>query len=141
MKEDAGSKVRVLVVDDEPGILKVLGIELKLSGYEVITTTSGAEATELARTQKPDVILLDVVMPGVTGLEVLERVRSFSQVPVIIFSGHPTIIQLAMKLGADESITKPFDPDLLIAKIKLVLNPHHGAKGRNAIKGQNPPGS
>ena len=139
MKDEVHSKVRVLVVDDEPGILKILGIELKISGYEAITTTSGEEAIELVRTQKPDIVLLDVVMPGITGLEVLERVRSFSRVPVIIFSGHPTIINLAMKLGADECITKPFDPDLLIAKIRLVLNPHFISKGRNGIKENNPP--
>jgi two-component system response regulator MtrA len=138
MNEAAGGKTRVLVVDDEPGILKVLGIELKLSGYETITTTSGAEAIDLVRTQKPDVVLLDVVMPGVTGLEVLERVRQFSQVPIIIFTGHPTVIKLAMRNGADDSIAKPFDPDLLIAKIRLVLHPHRARRGNNGAQTQDP---
>ena len=138
MNEAAGEKTRVLVVDDEPGILKVLGIELKLSGYETITTTNGAEAIDLVRTQKPDVVLLDVVMPGVTGLEVLERVRQFSQVPIIIFTGHPTVIKLAMRNGADDSIAKPFDPDLLIAKIRLVLHPHRARKGKNGAQTQDP---
>ncbi len=131
MSEAAGPKTRVLVVDDEPGILKVLGIELKLSGYDAITTTSGAEAIEIVRTEKPDIVLLDVVMPGVTGLEVLQHVRKFSQVPIIIFTGHPTVIKLAMQNGADDSIAKPFDPDLLIAKIKLALHPRRARKGNN----------
>ena len=138
MKEAAGSKVRVLVVDDDPGIIKVLGIKLRLSGYEVLATTSGAEAIDLVRTQRPDVVTLDVVMPGVTGLEVLNRVRSFSRVPIIIFTGHPTIKQLALKNGANESIAKPFDPDLLVEKIELVLSAHRAAKGHDAVKRQDP---
>ncbi len=138
MNEAAGPKTRVLVVDDEPGILKVLETELRLSGYETITTTSGAEAIEIVRTQKPDIVLLDVVMPGVTGLEVLQHVREFSQVPVIIFTGHPTVIKLAMQNGADDSIAKPFDPDLLIAKIRLVLHPHRARKGNNCAQRQDP---
>ncbi len=80
------TKKRVLVVDDEPGIGKVLSIKLRLDGYDVITTTSGAEAIEFIRTQKPDIVLLDILMPDVTGMEVLERVRTFSQVPIVVFT-------------------------------------------------------
>jgi DNA-binding response OmpR family regulator len=116
------TKKRVLVVDDEPGIGKVLRIKLNLSGYEVMSTTSGAEAIELIRAQEPDVLLLDILMPDMTGLEVLEQVRAFSQVPVIIFTGRPDIFQIARKLGASDYIAKPFDPDLLEAKLTSVLN-------------------
>jgi len=138
MNEEAGSKIRVLVVDDEPAILKVLGIELKLSGYEVITTTSGAEAIELVRNQEPDIVLLDVVMPETSGLEVLQQVRKFSQVPIIIFTGHPTVIKLALQNGATESISKPFDPDLLVAKMRLVLHPHRIGRAQNGVQRQDP---
>ena len=124
-------KRRVLVVDDDPGIGKVLGIALRVSGYDVITTTSGAEAIELARTQAPDIILLDVVMPGVTGLEVLDQVRHFSQAPVIIFSGHPEVVQFALKMGANDSIAKPFDPDSLVEKIESALSAGRAANGHD----------
>jgi two-component system KDP operon response regulator KdpE len=133
-----GSRIRVLVVDDEPGILKALDIKLKLSGYEVLTATSGAEAIEIVRTEKPDLVLLDLVMPGVTGLEVLDSVRGFSQVPVIIFTGHPMVTQLALKIGANGSISKPFDPDMLVEKIRQVLSAQQTAKGNDGLKKQNP---
>jgi two-component system, OmpR family, KDP operon response regulator KdpE len=124
------TKQRILVVDDEPGIVRVLGIKLKLHGYEVIGTTSGAEAVELARERQPDLMLLDILMPGMTGTEVLERVRAFSRVPVIIFSARPDVTQIAMEMGADDFISKPFDPDRMLEKIKAVLDRngnHHGA--------------
>ncbi len=135
---DVEKRQLVLVVDDEPSIGKVLRIKLGLSGYEVITTTSGAEAVELVRTQEPDVMLLDVLMPGVSGMDVLERVRVFSKVPVIIFTGRPDIVQIALKLGANDYIAKPFDPDLLVDKIRVVLKTNHCVKGCNANKEENP---
>jgi DNA-binding response OmpR family regulator len=75
----------------------------------------------LVRTKKPDIVLLDVVMDDVTGLEVLEQVRSFSQVPVIMFTGRAEIAAIATQLGANDFVVKPFDPDLLLEKIRLSL--------------------
>ncbi|MBI4301923.1 MAG: response regulator [Chloroflexi bacterium] len=112
---------RILVVDDEPAIGKVLRMKLRLHGYEVVTTTSGTEAVDLVRTQQPDLVLLDLLMPGVSGMDVLERVRTFSRVPIIVFTGMPDIIQLAMKRGASDSIAKPFDPDQLMRQIEILL--------------------
>jgi DNA-binding response OmpR family regulator len=117
------AKKRVLVVDDEPGIGNVLRIKLGLVGFDVITTTSGAEAIDLVRTQEPDIMLLDILMPDVTGMDVLDRVRAFSQVPIIVFTGRPDIAQFARKIGANDYIAKPFDPDLLVQKIGAILNP------------------
>ncbi len=122
MREKTHLKQRVLVVDDDPGIGKVLRINLGLSGFDVITTTSGAEAINLVRTKKPDIVLLDVVMEDVTGLDVLDQVRNFSQVPVFMFTGRAEVASLAARIGANDSIAKPFDPDLLVEKIKLVLD-------------------
>jgi len=122
MDEGANRKKRVLVVDDEPRIGKILSIKLRLYGYEVITTTSGAEAIELVRKQEPDIVLLDMLLPDVAGLEVLGRVRAFSQVPIIVFTAKPDIIQSAMKVGANDSITKPFDPDQVVKKIGMILD-------------------
>jgi DNA-binding response OmpR family regulator len=116
------TRKRILVVDDEAGIGRFLSIKLGLSGYEVTSTTSGAEAIEMVRVREPDVILLDVLMPDVTGMDVIERVRSWSKVPIIVFTGHPDIIRFALKLGANDHIEKPFNIDLLLNKIKSLLD-------------------
>jgi len=115
-------KKSVLVVDDEPCIVKFLHIKLRLNGYEFITTINGAEAVELVRIQRPDIMLLEILMPDVTGMDVLQQVRTFSQIPIIVFTARPEIAQLASELGADDYIAKPFDLDLLIRKIKLILD-------------------
>jgi CheY-like chemotaxis protein len=113
---------RILIVDDEPGILKVLSIHLRHRGYAVTTSTSGREAIKLAREQAPDLLLVDILMPEVTGLDVLQQVRSFSRAPVIVFSANPRVISIAMAAGANGAISKPFDPDTLENKIRDVMN-------------------
>lgn len=115
-------KKRVLIVDDEPAIGRVISIKLRLNGYECVTATSGIEAIELARDKQPDIILLDILMPGMSGFEVLDRIRSYSKVPVIVFTAKSDAAELAIKRGANEFIAKPFDPDRLVEKIKAVLN-------------------
>ncbi|GAI77304.1 unnamed protein product, partial [marine sediment metagenome] len=117
----------ILVVDDEPGIGKVLRINLNLLGYDVIATTSGAEAIELVRAQEPAVMLLDIGMADVTGFDVLVRVRAFSKVPIIIFTRRPDITEFAKKHGANDSIAKPFDLDQLAGKIRFLLNTNRSA--------------
>jgi DNA-binding response OmpR family regulator len=114
-------KPKVLLVDDEPGILRILTIQLKHSDLETISTTSGAEAVELARTKNPDAVLLDVLMPGMSGLEVLQRIREFSKVPVIIFTANPKIIEIANQMGVSDCVAKPYDPDRLVEKIQSVI--------------------
>jgi DNA-binding response OmpR family regulator len=123
------TKNRILVVDDEPGIGMFLGIKLRLSGFDVLTTTSGAEAIELVRSQEPDIVLLDLLMPDVTGMDVLDQVRSFSKVPIIVFTGNPKIAQFASKVGANDYIAKPFNPDLLVQKINSVLASSQNKRG------------
>lgn len=115
------SKKRVLIVDDEPKIGRIFSVKLKLAGYDVVSTTSGAEAIELVRAQKFDVMLLDVLMPDVTGIDVLERVRPFSQIPIIFFSARADITDIAKRYGANDYISKPLNPDYLVEKIKAVL--------------------
>jgi DNA-binding response OmpR family regulator len=116
------TKKRVLVVDDEPAILKFINIKLRLNGYEVFSTVSGVEAVEIIRAQLPDIMLLDILMPGVTGLDVLEKVRTFSNIPIVVFTGRPDIAKLALKLGANDYIAKPFNPDLLLEKISFIMS-------------------
>jgi DNA-binding response OmpR family regulator len=116
------TKKRALIVDDEPQIGKIFGLKLKLAGYDVVTTTSGAEAIELVRAEKFDIMLLDVLMPEITGLDVLEKIREFSTIPVILFTARPDIFEIAKRLGADDYISKPLNPDHLLEKIKTVLS-------------------
>jgi len=115
-------KKRILVVDDEPGILRFVSTSLGLAGFDVITTGSGQEALQFAETQKPHLILLDILMQPLTGFDVLERLRKFSQVPVVVFTAQRDIAEQAMKQGADGFIMKPFVPDELIKKIRAVLD-------------------
>jgi DNA-binding response OmpR family regulator len=128
---EVDTRKRVLIVDDEPGIGNFLRVKLRLAGYDIITTTSGAEAIELIRTKQPDVVVCDVLMPDVTGMDVIDKVRTFSQVPIIVFTGRPDIAEFASKLGANDYIAKPFDPDLLVEKIKSVLIASQTPKGIN----------
>jgi DNA-binding response OmpR family regulator len=121
-----GTKKCVLVVDDEPGIGNILRIKLRLHGYDVLTTTSGADAIEIIRTGRPDIVLLDILMPNVSGIEVLEQVRTFSSVPIIIFTARREIVESAMLCGANDSISKPFDPDQVVSKIGAVLDATSG---------------
>jgi DNA-binding response OmpR family regulator len=115
------STKRVLIVDDEPKIGKIFGLKLKLAGYDVRSTTSGAKAIDLTRQEHFDVILLDLMMPDVTGLDVLSEVRKFSRTPVILFTARADIVEIVGRLGPVDYIAKPLDPDLLVEKIKSVL--------------------
>ena len=121
MSERMRDKKRVLVVDDEPGIINFVRANLRLAGYEVISTTSGEEALQLAKSEEPDIMLLDILMVPVTGLDVLDRLRGFSQIPVIVFTARSFIAEKAMQLGANGFIGKPFKPEELTKKIEEVL--------------------
>jgi len=111
----------VLVVDDEPGIGNMLRIKLRLSGYDVITALGGQEALDLVASAKPDIMLLDVIMPGVDGFEVLQKLRAYSQLPVIVFSARQDNAAEALELGANDFLAKPFAPEELENKIRSIL--------------------
>ena len=115
-------KELVLVVDDHPKVLRFIEIDLKLRGFEVVTTTSGEKALELVRSAKPDIILLDIVMPGVDGFEVLSKLRGFTQLPVIAFSASQGSRDDALRLGANDFMAKPFHPDEMVRKIEALIN-------------------
>ena len=112
----------VLVVDDERKVLRFMEIDLKLRGFEVITTTSGEEALELIESAKPDIILLDIVMAGTDGFEVLRRLRTYSPLPVIAFSASIANYDEAMRLGANIFISKPFKINDMVRNINTLLN-------------------
>ncbi len=111
----------VLVVDDQPKLLRFVEIDLKLRGYEVATTTSGEEALKLIKPDWPDIMLLDMVMPEIDGFEVLRRLRSFSRLPVIAFSASHGSQEEAMKCGANDFLNKPFRSDEMVRRIHGLL--------------------
>ena len=116
-----GKKQCVLVVDDHPKVLRFIEIDLKLRGFNVITTTSGDEAVELVKSAKPDIVLLDKIMPGVDGFEVLKKLRDFTQLPVIAFSASAGNYHEAMRLGANDFVPKPFQPDEMVRRIQALI--------------------
>jgi len=121
VNEKNDSKKCILVVDDESAIQRFICISLKASGYEVITANNGNEALEMVDVKKPDLVLLDVFMPGMDGLEVLKKIRTSSSMPVLVTSARTFIAEKAMGLGANDFISKPFTPDFLIKKIQTLL--------------------
>lgn len=113
---------RVLVVDDEERILNFLRSKLKVSGYDVVAASNGKTALELVQTQEPDLMVLDVLMPGMDGFETLKELRTFSSIPVIILSAKGAYSDRirGLGLGADDYLPKPFNPDELVARIEAV---------------------
>ena len=114
----------IMIVDDSPEILKLVTDILKVEGFEVLTTSDGKSALELLEQQDPDLILLDIMMPGeFNGLDVLYYVREWSNVPIIMLTeySHPDSIRKALEDGADDYITKPFSTQILVARIKAKL--------------------
>ena len=116
------AKRKVLLVDDEKAILKVLSIKLRISGYDVVTAPGGQEALDLVKSECPDVMLLDIIMPGLDGFGVLEKLRTFSELPVIVFSARPENAQKALSLGANDFMAKPLDVDEMVRRIETLLD-------------------
>jgi two-component system, OmpR family, KDP operon response regulator KdpE len=117
------SKPLILVVDDEPQLLRVMRTSLPARGFDVRLMQSGEDALDEIRKEMPDLIILDLMMPGLSGLEVCRRVREFSPVPIIVLSakGSETDKVAALNLGADDYVTKPFGMEELLARIRAVL--------------------
>ena len=113
----------ILVVDDEPLYIRLLEINLKIEGYEVITATNGLEALDMVSTQSPDLILLDVMMPKLDGITTCERIRQFSNIPVIMVTarGEEQERVKGLNVGADDYIVKPFSATELLARVRAVL--------------------
>jgi two-component system, OmpR family, KDP operon response regulator KdpE len=113
---------RVLVVDDEPQIVRALSINLRARHYELATAASGAEALEVAARHRPDVVILDLGLPDLDGVEVIRGLRGWSAAPIIILSGRSDSTDKvdALDAGADDYLTKPFAVDELLARIRAV---------------------
>lgn len=124
------SGARVLVVDDEPEIRRALRTTLSRQGYQVLLAASGEEALEELGRRNVDLVLLDLQLPGLDGLEVCRRIRAQSEVPIIILSvqGEETVKVRALDLGADDYVTKPFGVDEMLARMRANLRRAGGAR-------------
>jgi two-component system KDP operon response regulator KdpE len=126
--------VKIVVADDEQAILRMLTRNLTRRGYEVVTAADGEEALNQIEDTRPDLVILDLMMPRLDGLEVCRKVREWSQVPIIILSarGEESRKVEALDLGADDYLTKPFGLDELLARVRVALRRVSQMKEANA---------
>lgn len=112
----------VLVVDDEPQILRALRINLQARQFDVITVADGSTALEAAKTQRPDLLILDLGLPDIDGVDVIHTLREWTQLPIIVLSGRAGSSDKvhALNAGADDYVTKPFNIEELLARIRAV---------------------
>jgi two-component system alkaline phosphatase synthesis response regulator PhoP len=123
---------KILLVDDEPSIINVTSAYLRKEGYELYTAADGPAALKAARVFKPDLIVLDIMLPGLDGLEVLSQLRRESDVYVILLTAktEETDKVIGLSVGADDYLTKPFSPRELVARVKSALRRLRRGSGR-----------
>lgn len=116
-------KIHILVIDDEPRYVRAIQVNLEASGYKVLTARDGQTAIELAATEIPDLILLDIRMPGLNGYETCQRIREFSAAPIIMLTALAEDADKVkgLDMGADDYVTKPFSAEELLARVRAIL--------------------
>ncbi len=119
----------ILIVDDEPKILRLVADYLEAAGFAVVTARSGDEAVMRARTEAPDLVVLDLGLPGMDGLDVTRAIRRSGDLPIIMLTARDdeTDRIIGLELGADDYVTKPFSPRELVARVRAVLRRHGGS--------------
>ena len=132
-------KKRILVVDDERSIVRLLSLRLRSQDYDVLEAYDGVQCVEVAQEKRPDLILLDIKMPNGSGIQAFENLQSNKKtknIPVIFITAYPKpeVKELVLKMGAHGFVTKPFDGDLLNKRIENIL----GGKSGKIRKSQNP---
>ncbi len=127
----------VLAIDDEPGILRLIKLELSAQGLRVITATNGVDGVRMEEEQRPDIVLLDLTMPGDDGYEVMRRLRDRTNIPVILLTGRSSDGDKVkgLELGADDYLAKPFSPEELTARVRAVLRRAVGKHDANHVIG------
>lgn len=128
-------KIRILLVDDEPDILEFIGYNLRKEGFEVLTASNGRKAIELAKKHKPRVIILDVMMPEMDGIETCEEIRRIPElektmVAFLTARGEDYSQIAGFDAGADDYITKPIKPKVLLSRVRALLKRYHPEGGR-----------
>ena len=124
----------ILIVDDEPKIVRLVADYLAAGGFEVATARSGDEALMRVRTERPDLVVLDLGLPGLDGIDVTRAVRRDGDLPIIMLTARDdeTDRIIGLELGADDYVTKPFSPRELVARVRAVLRRHAG--GRDGVE-------
>jgi OmpR family response regulator RpaB len=135
MAEAESETLKILIADDEDNIRRILTTRLAMQGHEVIEAANGVEALELFRTQEPELVVLDVMMPELDGFAVLERIRAQSEVPVIMLTALGDVADriTGLELGADDYMVKPFSPKELEARIQCVMRRASQGQGGSSV--------
>lgn len=131
------TKISIAIIDDDPRLLNALSINFKARGYEVHPAATGTDGLTVVSQQQPDVVILDMGLPDMDGTVVLEGIRGWSSVPVIILTARsdPLFSASALDRGADDYVTKPFSMEELLARVRVALR--HGGPQRAALRPEN----
>jgi two-component system KDP operon response regulator KdpE len=131
----AEASPNILMVDDDPHLLRSLRVALESHGYRVRSAPNGAAALDACATERPDVVLLDLALPGMDGVEVCRRLRNWSRVPILVVSArvHESQKVQALDAGADDYITKPFGMEELLARIRAALRRDQAARDEEPV--------
>ncbi|WP_324669775.1 response regulator transcription factor [Geochorda subterranea] len=121
---------RVLIVDDEPSIVELVRFTLEKEGFQCDVASDGPKALEMVERTKPDLVVLDLMLPGLDGLEVCRRIRQRASVPIVMLTAKASEVDkvVGLELGADDYVTKPFSPRELVARIRAVLRRFQAAR-------------
>lgn len=130
--------LKILTIDDDPAMTDLISLLLRSYGLEVLVANDGARGLELARSDNPDLIMLDLTMPGVDGWQICKELRTESKVPIIILSAldDPTVISTALDAGADDYMVKPVPSSVLIAHINNLTRRAHVENNKSTLMRQ-----
>src|SRR5205085_6569941 len=137
--QSRGGRKRILVVDDEKDLVDLITYNLQRNGYDFLAASSGTDALEIAQREQPDLIILDLMLPGIDGTEVARRLKAdprTAAVPIIMLTakGEETDVVVGLTLGADDYVTKPFSMKILLARLSTVLRRAEQGAGAEAAE-------
>jgi two-component system alkaline phosphatase synthesis response regulator PhoP len=140
-KEETLMDKKILVIEDDPATLRLIDYSLRHGGYQVLTASNGLEGMRKVQYEKPDLVILDVMLPGIDGFEICHRLRSeprMAQLPILMLSAKAQEIDKAtgVKVGADDYLAKPADPSEIVSRVEsLLAQKKHAAPAREKVNG------